>query len=249
MGMPYFFFFFFFSSRRLHTRWTGDWSSDVCSSDLELLGEGLDHGGDRGSGPGQLGLEAVALAGDRIGGAGGFQPLADLGADQGRVGEQGGDVVPYDGVGVVGADWLAGADPPVFVPVVVRSQAPVVVDLVARGGGRMAAVVAVSAGRAGGQALEQGGDLAVAGGVPLVVGQPPGSTLERLGRDDGRDADLDPFLAGPVDGLDRAGRGAPLEPGDPVQPWLLVNDPGLAEHRLACVGGITQHPPYHAAVP
>src|SRR5690348_18159925 len=30
----FFFFFFFFSSRRRHTRWTGDWSSDVCSSDL-----------------------------------------------------------------------------------------------------------------------------------------------------------------------------------------------------------------------
>src|SRR6266487_4674098 len=29
------FFFFFFSSRRRHTRWTGDWSSDVCSSDLD----------------------------------------------------------------------------------------------------------------------------------------------------------------------------------------------------------------------
>src|SRR5690348_17532406 len=27
--------FFFFSSRRRHTRWTGDWSSDVCSSDLD----------------------------------------------------------------------------------------------------------------------------------------------------------------------------------------------------------------------
>src|SRR5690348_2734730 len=27
---------FFFSSRRRHTRWTGDWSSDVCSSDLPL---------------------------------------------------------------------------------------------------------------------------------------------------------------------------------------------------------------------
>src|SRR5690348_4998081 len=26
---------FFFSSRSRHTRWTGDWSSDVCSSDLE----------------------------------------------------------------------------------------------------------------------------------------------------------------------------------------------------------------------
>src|SRR5690625_7829328 len=26
---------FFFSSRRRHTRWPRDWSSDVCSSDLE----------------------------------------------------------------------------------------------------------------------------------------------------------------------------------------------------------------------
>src|SRR6266581_9052251 len=30
--------FFFFSSRRRHTRWTGDWSSDVCSSDLARRG-------------------------------------------------------------------------------------------------------------------------------------------------------------------------------------------------------------------
>src|SRR4030066_2378917 len=29
-----FFFFFFFSSRRRHTRFKWDWSSDVCSSDL-----------------------------------------------------------------------------------------------------------------------------------------------------------------------------------------------------------------------
>src|SRR4051812_50011974 len=28
--------FFFFSSRRRHTRLTCDWSSDVCSSDLEI---------------------------------------------------------------------------------------------------------------------------------------------------------------------------------------------------------------------
>src|SRR5437764_14351979 len=28
--------FFFFSSRRRHTRYIGDWSSDVCSSDLDL---------------------------------------------------------------------------------------------------------------------------------------------------------------------------------------------------------------------
>src|SRR5437764_993518 len=30
----FYFFFFFFSSRRRHTRYIGDWSSDVCSSDL-----------------------------------------------------------------------------------------------------------------------------------------------------------------------------------------------------------------------
>src|SRR2546426_7713458 len=29
--------FFFFSSRRRHTRLQGDWSSDVCSSDLDQL--------------------------------------------------------------------------------------------------------------------------------------------------------------------------------------------------------------------
>src|SRR5207249_9424393 len=33
-----FYFFFFFSSRRRHTRSKRDWSSDVCSSDLRVLG-------------------------------------------------------------------------------------------------------------------------------------------------------------------------------------------------------------------
>src|SRR5215210_3291933 len=35
------FFFFFFSSRRRHTRYIGDWSSDVCSSDLPRAGASL----------------------------------------------------------------------------------------------------------------------------------------------------------------------------------------------------------------
>src|SRR6266511_4988717 len=35
------FFFFFFSSRRRHTRFSRDWSSDVCSSDLELWDGGI----------------------------------------------------------------------------------------------------------------------------------------------------------------------------------------------------------------
>src|SRR5437762_8581152 len=34
-----FFFFFFFSSRRRHTRYIGDWSSDMCSSDLHIFRE------------------------------------------------------------------------------------------------------------------------------------------------------------------------------------------------------------------
>src|SRR5205807_6846171 len=33
-------FLFFFSSRRRHTRLQGDWSSDVCSSDLLAIGVG-----------------------------------------------------------------------------------------------------------------------------------------------------------------------------------------------------------------
>src|SRR5438876_8329080 len=33
----------FFSSRRQHTRWTGDWSSDVCSSDLKQKGGKIVH--------------------------------------------------------------------------------------------------------------------------------------------------------------------------------------------------------------
>src|SRR5690348_18335319 len=44
-------FFFFFSSRRRHTRWTGDWSSDVCSSDLfDTSQQYADVLGDRASG-------------------------------------------------------------------------------------------------------------------------------------------------------------------------------------------------------
>src|SRR5690348_18474717 len=34
MRLRMFLLLIFFSSRRRHTRWTGDWSSDVCSSDL-----------------------------------------------------------------------------------------------------------------------------------------------------------------------------------------------------------------------
>src|SRR5689334_3378555 len=42
---------FFFSSRRRHTRWNCDWSSDVCSSDLEVETYMTQHGA-KISGPG-----------------------------------------------------------------------------------------------------------------------------------------------------------------------------------------------------
>src|SRR5438876_9353332 len=47
-------FLFFFSSRRRHTRWTGDWSSDVCSSDLHADDVARVHAGDEA--PHELGL-------------------------------------------------------------------------------------------------------------------------------------------------------------------------------------------------
>src|SRR5690606_40208785 len=50
-------FFFFFSSRRRHTRFSRDWSSDVCSSDLL-------------SGRGRIALQLLDAAGQR------FRPLA-----------------------------------------------------------------------------------------------------------------------------------------------------------------------------
>src|SRR5437867_10340710 len=40
MSLPKPILMFFFSSRRRHTRSYGDWSSDVCSSDLRFRGTG-----------------------------------------------------------------------------------------------------------------------------------------------------------------------------------------------------------------
>src|SRR6266481_1785396 len=61
-------FFFFFSSRRRHTMWNCDWSSDVCSSDLgdrHGLGGNADGRASLADG-GHAGADRQ-LAGDEIG--------------------------------------------------------------------------------------------------------------------------------------------------------------------------------------
>src|SRR6266568_7714705 len=74
-------FFFFFSSRRRHTRWNCDWSSDVCSSDLpaELLAEAVLAESD----PNVAGALRWALA--RTGGDGVASLAAGLESDDARV--------------------------------------------------------------------------------------------------------------------------------------------------------------------
>src|SRR5258705_2917554 len=52
---------FFFSSRRRHTRCLSDWSSDVCSSDLLLPGDGADGELVRSHAPGKAVRLDVAL--------------------------------------------------------------------------------------------------------------------------------------------------------------------------------------------
>src|SRR6266702_7081477 len=60
-------FCFFFSSRRRHTRWPRDWSSDVCSSDLPLVVAGEMRDGDRVA-PAltRLGLPVLAEPGSQL---------------------------------------------------------------------------------------------------------------------------------------------------------------------------------------
>src|SRR5689334_23558108 len=77
----FFFFFFFFSSRRRHTRWNCDWSSDVCSSDLVRAHDGRRRrarsggrharkveeaaAGVRNDGPGQVARSEIAYESPR----------------------------------------------------------------------------------------------------------------------------------------------------------------------------------------
>src|SRR5437764_11311848 len=71
MGIFVFFFFFFFSSRRRHTRYIGDWSSDVCSSDLtggfQIVTAGTSHSkAQRAAGTSRDAAPPLTLAGQPL---------------------------------------------------------------------------------------------------------------------------------------------------------------------------------------
>src|SRR6266508_5459697 len=83
---------FFFSSRRRHTRWPRDWSSDVCSSDLEPAV--VPDRGDPGVNAGGVdGLRILALETEQDGlltavtVPGGAEGAVQLGGDPGGLGE------------------------------------------------------------------------------------------------------------------------------------------------------------------
>src|SRR6266487_983346 len=75
-------FLFFFSSRRRHTRWTGDWSSDVCSSDLVRPGTCIAFPAGTGDGHHFLNVTdkdaAFLVVGDRTPGDEATYPDIDL---------------------------------------------------------------------------------------------------------------------------------------------------------------------------
>src|SRR2546426_6326872 len=83
------YYFFFFSSRRRHTRLQGDWSSDVCSSDLgqdgpyrDRVGHDLNYLGFAGV----IGLTGTAGGPPVIPGV----QIADIGrSEERRVGKEG----------------------------------------------------------------------------------------------------------------------------------------------------------------
>src|SRR5256885_12814132 len=64
--------FFFFSSRRRHTRLQGDWSSDVCSSDLQ-----------------QPSIQTRSTAADTSGGKASREPRRAGRSEERRVGKEG----------------------------------------------------------------------------------------------------------------------------------------------------------------
>src|SRR5437763_17183274 len=78
---------FFFSSRRRHTRYIGDWSSDVCSSDLPPRSRRCGPVEGRNRGDAERGEVLAVHRADRSGGGGRQLPVHR--SEERRVGKEG----------------------------------------------------------------------------------------------------------------------------------------------------------------
>src|SRR5256885_8398662 len=84
----------FFSSRRRHTRLQGDWSSDVCSSDLarvDLIAECTYYGLPQLDGIGGNPKLTVSALGNQVDPSGGWEleTALDVRSEERRVGKEG----------------------------------------------------------------------------------------------------------------------------------------------------------------
>jgi hypothetical protein len=218
------------------------------SIERELFLVGLDQATDRGIGAGKVTLEGVAALGRGVLGAQRGEPAVDLGAHERGVFEQPADLVPDEGVELVGADRSAVADAPADVAIVVRADAPVIVDpLVGRAGRRSVAAVAALA--ADEDALQQRRLLRVAFGEVRVLGQSGLSELERLLADDRGDRDQHPLLRRLVLARGAASVALATAAGGARRLAVTLERLGLPERGLPVIGGVAQHPPHARAIP
>ena len=137
----------------------------------QLFLVGLDQPLDRAGGAGEVALERFAAPSGGVLGPQRGQPTVDLRLDERGVLEQLSDLVPDESVELVGADRAAVADAPADVAVVVRADAPVVVDPLVRRAGR-GSVAGVAALAADEDALQQRRLLGVALGEVRVARKP-----------------------------------------------------------------------------
>src|SRR5437762_11870539 len=79
---------FFFSSRRRHTRYIGDWSSDVCSSDLLEKRREADRGSSMPGATATPDVEVIVEDARGGGGGGGRPPDGGDGGDDGDYGKE-----------------------------------------------------------------------------------------------------------------------------------------------------------------
>ena len=207
----------------------------------ELFLVGLDQAGDGALSARDVAFERFAASAGGVFGAQRLEAAFDLRAHERGVFEQPADLVPDEPVELIGADRAAVADAAADVAVVVRADAPVVVDPLVGGAG-CGSVAAVAALAADEDALQQRRLLRVALGEVRVLGQAGLRELERLLADDRRDGDQRPLLRGLILSRGPAAVALAADTGGARRLAVPLECLGLPERGLPVVGGVAQHP-------